>query len=1356
MTTVLANYADARPSINHHIGFEAFATDAGLFKLVVGDVESTYAVQVTHNANAATISFIYNDNTISTGSSPFPLNTWNEVLVKLQDNATGTDLKVDIAGTTVLTVDVSDETIYDFSYDAGFFRIEGTSSGHQVRNVFLAPIMSFNSDVYMSRGLFAEKYFNVDYADLKNKPEVPPAQLQSDWAQSNVEALDFIKNKPAIPVAQIQSDWNQANPQALDYIRNKPAVGAGQMQSDYAQTDDTKLDFIKNKPQLAAVAYDGNYQSLINKPSKLTDFENDLSAGDPNFAEDVYAGPDKTPPYRVDNVISRENLYTWWGDNSVPSTTTTVEPFYNNGTFSRISAVGSASFGTGYLTSAWNAQYMIQMSGLTQDVNGSVSAPTNYILIKLPVKSGISHALFLKFIAYDRWSSSCVFVTNKAKTAFYRLQCQTPTYNSCPAVANPFIGPNGEPSSSHTYHEWQMFSIPQYILDSYAYNETQDNKSKYNTTLNICVCSGVNNGDGATLFCSGIAMRPNPYGLTFHGALPLAWATNGGNGSGYYSSSWNNTNLNQWSANTNYVNIRVPICPPKDPASSVFPDFYMVMNMWDWGSGAQCPVYLYNPTTGSSSYLGRWSANIKGRFGIRYQWTAFSPMGLIVPSPDPQYITYVGNRPYLTIRYDTTLFGNNSHSTGIFTEVVNQSGNANGYDPYNSLPLVQGTVYITTNQANLNLYNYFLSTFGIPTKTIRVVINPTVTIYSTSSSTPALDIGQFPVGTTIYIENQGKIQAEGGTAGVGGTVYGALPNTTGGATSGGKGGDAIKASYLNQVVSITNTSTGQIWAGGGGSGGGGKGTNGTNYYTINWAYGGTSTGPYWRLDIYGNNRLYWSGKINNSAPQGSSVTEYTFNGVIYVRGTTVRAVVNDEFGPYNYYYDIGEKNTTIATGGNGANGVRGRGYGYSGSLTGLTGSAGVNDAQTGGSSGNAGDWAQAGQAGTGTYPGQGGEAGFALVKGVANVTINNSGSILGQTSTTTSGSFTSLTTTFGSSVDNFNLYSFIAAAYGTPTGAFTLNFTIASSAVIKSTNPSTPAFDVGQFPSGSIITIINQGKIYGCQGAGGTGQTTSNAATAGGNGGTAIKASYSNQTVTITNASTGVIYGGGGGGGGGSKGANGVAGQNALGARTQYGTGYGWYIVTQRNWVITYVDPDTGVQSGEWRVSGYKTYAFWNGQYVMDTQGLYYQWTRLSTDMAGIYNQQGYQQSYGDDTAEYTDVYAIQRNNATWYGGSAGIGGAGGAGAKGRGASNQTASLSGIVGSSGTAGGVGENNAIGTTNGTAGQTGDTGGAGGDWGQPGSAGSGASGGAAGVYLQKGSATVTLTNNATADAIKGTLA
>ena len=38
-----------------------------------------------------------------------------------------------------------------------------------------------------------------DYNDLSNLPEIPSAQIQSDWNQTDDKALDYIKNKPYIP-----------------------------------------------------------------------------------------------------------------------------------------------------------------------------------------------------------------------------------------------------------------------------------------------------------------------------------------------------------------------------------------------------------------------------------------------------------------------------------------------------------------------------------------------------------------------------------------------------------------------------------------------------------------------------------------------------------------------------------------------------------------------------------------------------------------------------------------------------------------------------------------------------------------------------------------------------------------------------------------------------------------------------------------------------------------------------------------------------------------------------------------------------------------------------------------------------
>lgn len=88
---------------------------------------------------------------------------------------------------------------------------------------------------------------------------------------------------------------------------------------------------------------------------------------------------------------------------------------------------------------------------------------------------------------------------------------------------------------------------------------------------------------------------------------------------------------------------------------------------------------------------------------------------------------------------------------------------------------------------------------------------------------------------------------------------------------------------------------------------------------------------------------------------------------------------------------------------------------------------------------------------------------------------------------------------------------------------------------VYSTSTASPAFDTGTpFPSGSTITLINNGYIYGMGGAGATGgrsifpSPTAETPAAGSSGGPAL-----NAQAAITVVNIGVIAGGGGGGGGG-------------------------------------------------------------------------------------------------------------------------------------------------------------------------------------------------------------------------------
>ena len=117
--------------------------------------------------------------------------------------------------------------------------------------------------------------------------------------------------------------------------------------------------------------------------------------------------------------------------------------------------------------------------------------------------------------------------------------------------------------------------------------------------------------------------------------------------------------------------------------------------------------------------------------------------------------------------------------------------------------------------------------------------------------------------------------------------------------------------------------------------------------------------------------------------------------------------------------------------------------------------------------------------------------------------------------------------TIASNTYNYNLY----VAAGSPPTPVTLTLTINSGVTVVSLSTGVPALDTGNFPAGSVITIVNNGTIIGAGGAGGAGgdQYKGIYGGAGSAGGTALSLG---SPVTITN--NGLIEGGGGGGGGGS------------------------------------------------------------------------------------------------------------------------------------------------------------------------------------------------------------------------------
>jgi hypothetical protein len=112
---------------------------------------------------------------------------------------------------------------------------------------------------------------------------------------------------------------------------------------------------------------------------------------------------------------------------------------------------------------------------------------------------------------------------------------------------------------------------------------------------------------------------------------------------------------------------------------------------------------------------------------------------------------------------------------------------------------------------------------------------------------------------------------------------------------------------------------------------------------------------------------------------------------------------------------------------------------------------------------------------------------------------------------------------FDAAIQNVNLRSVHDSLYPTPeTGdTFTLTCFVETNVVVGATASSITAFDVGDWPAGVAVTIINNGRI---QGAGGNGGNV-----LAGNGQAGGLAFYTRNNVTLDNTN-GLIYGGGGGG----------------------------------------------------------------------------------------------------------------------------------------------------------------------------------------------------------------------------------
>jgi hypothetical protein len=145
--------------------------------------------------------------------------------------------------------------------------------------------------------------------------------------------------------------------------------------------------------------------------------------------------------------------------------------------------------------------------------------------------------------------------------------------------------------------------------------------------------------------------------------------------------------------------------------------------------------------------------------------------------------------------------------------------------------------------------------------------------------------------------------------------------------------------------------------------------------------------------------------------------------------------------------------------------------------------------------------------------------------------------------------------TVSSNVNDFNLRSAHDALYAAPTGNESppvhVRVVIEANVIVGTTGTTTPAFNVGSWPQGIQIQIINRGLIIGAGGNGNPGGIIL-APPGSVNGGTAF---YTRYPIRLDNAQGNIAGGGGGGGGGAGGGFSDTAGGGGGGAGVPGGVG---------------------------------------------------------------------------------------------------------------------------------------------------------------------------------------------------------
>ena len=135
-------------------------------------------------------------------------------------------------------------------------------------------------------------------------------------------------------------------------------------------------------------------------------------------------------------------------------------------------------------------------------------------------------------------------------------------------------------------------------------------------------------------------------------------------------------------------------------------------------------------------------------------------------------------------------------------------------------------INITSDVSDQNLYNLFVASTehsgwnNLDPFFISFTIDPNCVVYSTTSTTPALTIGNIPSAVKVFITNNGNI--------IGGPGQGGSSGTSGGGSGGNGVNGGIAIDFTGFTGSGRLTGASKIQGGAGGGGGGNGGANGSH------------------------------------------------------------------------------------------------------------------------------------------------------------------------------------------------------------------------------------------------------------------------------------------------------------------------------------------------------------------------------------------------------------------------------------------------------------------------------------------------------------------------------------------------